>query len=359
MLTATPIPTAAEWHDVLRQFPTAHPLQTAVWGEFKSRWGWQAQPWLFSDGQARPVAAGLILRRPLLGSRLPMLYLPKGPIVSPELAEEAGGITAVLTTLEQIARQQGAVFLKIDPDIAHGRGETPEPIPHGQAWLSQFAQRGWHFSPEQIQFRNSVFLDLTPDEETILGNMKQKTRYNIRYAARKGVTVRLGTAVDWPLIYQMYAETGARDGFLLRPRDYYMDGWQSLHNVGMAQALIAEYEGEPLGAVIVVHFHQTALYMYGASSEKERNLMPNYLLQWEAIRWAKAQGCTQYDFWGAPDSFTEDDRLWGVWRFKAGFNGEVRHHLGAWDFAPRPWLYRFFTEALPRYRQWRRGMSKA
>ncbi len=86
--------------------------------------------------------------------------------------------------------------------------------------------------------------------------------------------------------------------------------------------------------------------------------MTNYLLQWEAMRWAKAQGCTRYDFWGAPDNFVEEDRLWGVWRFKAGFNGEVCHHLGAWDYPTRPWAYRLLTQALPAYRRLRGTSGK-
>ena len=83
--------------------------------------------------------------------------------------------------------------------------------------------------------------------------------------------------------------------------------------------------------------------------------MPNYLLQWEAIRWAKNNGYTTYDFWGAPDEFVETDSLWGVWRFKKGFNGLVAHHIGAWDFPVRPWLYWAYSVALPRYVAWLKG----
>ena len=357
MLKTTTPPTTDAWHDALRQFPDAHPLQTAVWGDFKSRWGWSAKPLLFHNEAGDLVAAALVLKRPLLGSLLSMLYVPKGPIVAPDL--DAEGRTAVLATLEQIARKERAAFIKIDPDIPQTTGEEmPVPVPTGQAWRTDLEKRGWLFSPEQIQFRNTVMLDITPDEETILGNMKQKTRYNIRYAGRKGVTVRQGTAVDWPLMYEMYATTAARDGFLIRPRAYYLDAWQSLHKVNMGQALIAEYDGEPLGAVIIIKFHQTAIYMYGASTEQERKRMPNYLLQWEAIRWAKAQGCTRYDFWGAPDEFVEEDKLWGVWRFKSGFNGEVHRHLGAWDFPTRPWAYKLITQGLPAYRRLRGTMNK-
>jgi hypothetical protein len=121
------------------------------------------------------------------------------------------------------------------------------------------------------------------------------------------------------------------------------------HERGLAQPLLAEFEGRPIAAVILVRFADRVIYMYGASRDEARERMPNHLLQWEAIRWARAQGAKVYDFWGAPDVFDESDRLWGVWRFKAGFNGEVVRFIGAWDYTSRPLLYRLYTQAIPRY----------
>jgi lipid II:glycine glycyltransferase (peptidoglycan interpeptide bridge formation enzyme) len=125
----------------------------------------------------------------------------------------------------------------------------------------------------------------------------------------------------------------------------------------MGQALIAEYQGQPLGAVFLVKYGSKAIYMYGASTDQERNRMPNYLLQWEAIRWAKTAGCTVYDFWGAPNEFEEADQLWGVWRFKAGFNGEVVKHIGAWDYPARPFWYWMYTAVMPKYSEFLRNRN--
>ena len=88
--------------------------------------------------------------------------------------------------------------------------------------------------------------------------------------------------------------------------------------------------------------------MFGMSTENSRDLMPNYLLQWEAMRQAKQLGCHTYDMWGAPEIFDESDSMWGVYRFKEGFNGIVTRTLGAWDYTTRPWLYRRYTETLPK-----------
>jgi lipid II:glycine glycyltransferase (peptidoglycan interpeptide bridge formation enzyme) len=147
----------------------------------------------------------------------------------------------------------------------------------------------------------------------------------------------------------MYRETAARDGFTIRPEAYYLDGWTTLYEAGMGQPLLAEVDGQPVAAVVLVRFADKVIYMYGASSARERERMPNYLLQWEAIRWARAQGAKVYDFWGAPDEFVETDRLWGVWRFKAGFNAEVVRTIGAWDYPAWPMGYRLYTDMMPRY----------
>jgi peptidoglycan pentaglycine glycine transferase (the first glycine) len=345
----------AEWQRALQKLPQAHALQSWIWGEFKSRWGWSARPLLLAiprDSET-PLAAALVLRRRIPWLPYSILYVPKGPILD---YQDAALRRVVLAELEQIARQERAVFVKIDPDVVHSWGlERERPSPTGRKFQQELEQRGWRYSTEQIQFRNTVELSIQRPEEELLAAMKQKTRYNIRLATRRGITIRQGTPDDFPLIVQMYRETAARDGFAIRPAAYYLDIWQAFYESGMAQPLLAEYQGEPLAAVILVRLGDRAIYMYGASTQQERKRMPNYLLQWEAIRWARAQGCEVYDFWGAPDEFVESDQLWGVWRFKSGFQGEVVRHIGAWDYPVRPLWYWLYTRALPRYLAWLRA----
>jgi len=342
------ITTATEWHTVLASLPLAHPLQSWVWGQFKSRWGWTMEAVAYQENAHGPtVAAALILKRKIPYTPFSLWYTPKGPVVD---YENSTLRTAILADLQSYARRSGAIALKIDPDVAQAEGSDEiEPLPLGTNFISELKTAGWQLSNEQIQFRNTVFIDLDMAESEIMKKWKQKTRYNTRLAVKKGVTVRAGTADDFPLIYQLYAETAERDNFLIRPEAYYLDIWRAFYDAGMCLPHIAEYEGEPLAAVITVTYGDLALYMYGASNGKERNRMPTYQLQWEAMKWAKSQGCTIYDMWGAPDKFNEDDRMWGVWRFKKGYQGRVAHHIGAWDYPVRPFLYRLYTELLPRY----------
>ncbi len=337
------------WDRTLARLPHAHALQSWAWGQFKSRWGWEVMPLTLSvaGNSWEAAAAALVLKRKTPRLPFSILYVPKGPALDYHDVELR---RRVLAQLEGLARRERAIFIKIDPEVVQSWGLEAERVsPTGAAVMRDLKGRGWLPSEEQVQFRNTVELPLESSEEQLLAAMKPKTRYNIRLAERKGVTVREGTAADFPTIAALYQETAARDGFTVRPPAYYLDGWTALYDAGLAWPLVAEVEGRPVAAVIIVRFADRAIYMYGASSSAERERMPNHLLQWEAIRRAKAEGYRVYDFWGAPDVFDESDRLWGVWRFKAGFNAEVVRFIGAWDYTSRPLLYRLYTQAIPRY----------
>ncbi len=347
-LLARSIDSAENWTSILTQLPNPHPLQSWAWGELKSRWGWQMRPTVW-EMNGEPLAAAMLLRRPIPRTPLAaMLYAPKGPVLDYENADLR---RVILERMQLMGRSEKAVLVKIDPDVVEATGATEiVPTQNGQAVRADLQVRGWQFSAEQIQFRNTVTLDLAQSEEAILQQMKQKTRYNIRLAERRDVTIRIGTPNDFAQIASLYVQTSERNQFAIRPKAYYLDVWNTFYTAGMLQLMIAEFEGAPLAAVILVHNHDTALYMYGASTNVERKRMPTYLLQWEAIKWAKAHGCRVYDFWGAPDQFEEDDRMWGVWKFKRGFNATVARHIGAWDFPVHQTTYKAFNDLLPRYR---------
>ena len=276
-----------------------------------------------------------------------MLYIPKGPLFD-------GGIKNGKLILEQIkafAQKRKAIFIKIDPDIVVGTGIEGGDATidnEGIAFHNFIQATGWQYSPDQVQFKNTIQLDLVPDNEVLIASMKPKTRYNIRLAEKKGVYIKPGAMQDLPQLYRMYAETALRDHFILRHEQYYLFTWGLFMENLMAEPLIAEVEGIPVAAVFIIRFGGKAWYVYGMSKQIHREKMPNHLLQWQAILRAKEVGCTCYDFWGAPSVFTENDPLWGVFKFKEGFGGQVVRTIGAWDFALRPNLYRTTTIILPK-----------
>ena len=357
MLTPVPIADRAAWNDALRRFPNAHILQSWEWGEFKRvTTGWQPLRLAFitRDGAAAALAS--------VGERrvgpFSVMYAPKGPVFDYTDAETAA---AVLSYLERLAQRRGAVWLKIDPDVIASTGVPgdPDDIPYrpGQQFEQTLRARGWRFSADQPQFRNTIVIDLAASEDELLAQMSQNTRRKIRTAEKKGVTIRPGTPADLDTLYALYETTARRDRFIIRPLAYYRQAWGAFMAAGLAHALIAEVEGAPVAHVILFRFGRTCWYFYGASANEHRERMPNYLLQWEALRWAKAQGCARYDLWGAPDVFDESDSMWGVYEFKRGFRGTVTRHIGAWDYAPAPPLYRAYTQMWPRALAWmkRRG----
>ncbi|MGD2155454.1 MAG: peptidoglycan bridge formation glycyltransferase FemA/FemB family protein [Anaerolineales bacterium] len=393
---------AETWNALVAKLPKAHILQTWEWGQIKAKYGWNPIPLLWVrdnerqdvDGiqtidlsvsqkggmnrhssfvrrshaallrSTQPLAAALVLKRSIsfggVTARLTVMYIPKAPVLQDW--EDLALRRRVLEDLHALGHQHGAIFVKIDPDVTIGTGEpnTPESQedPTGIDIKEQLINRGWIFSSEQVQFRNTVLVDLTPTEEELLAKMKQKTRYNIRLAGRRGVVVRVGDENDLDLLYKMYAETSVRDGFVIRDKDYYSTVWstyirnnytnsdQSAHP--NAEPLIAEVEGEPVAALVIFRFGGSAWYLHGMSRPVHRKKMPNYLLQWEAMCRAKSAGCKIYNLWGAPDDFSEKDPMWGVYRFKSGFGGYVLRTIGAWDLPIRPFWYKVYTQLLPR-----------
>ncbi len=346
--------TNSDWNTLISQLPNPHFLQTREWAQVKEKYGWQAMPFVWYAGK-QLVAAVMILKRTLpirgLSARLSVLYAPKAPLMD---WEDDSLRERVLGDLQSFAKKQGAIFLKLDPDVVLAvgiPGGTDERVnPEGQATRQALSRLGWKFSEDQIQFRNTVLVDLSQSEEEILARMKQKTRYNIRLSGRKGVLLRVGTPADWKMLYKMYAETSVRDGFAIRDENYYRTVWSTFQpsSFPACESLIAEVDREPVAAIFVFYFAKRAYYVYGMSTTKHRNKMPTYFLQWEAMKRAKERGCTVYDLWGAPETFDEGDSMWGVFRFKQGLGGEVVRTLGAWDYAPNPLWYKLYTEVIPR-----------
>ncbi|KPL84430.1 hypothetical protein SE15_04785 [Thermanaerothrix daxensis] len=312
----------AEWEAFLRDHPEAHLLQTPMWGMFKAEFGWRVA-WVVTE----EAGVQVLFRRLPLG--LSIAYIPKGPV--------GRNWAALWSEVEALCRQFRAIFLKVEPDAWEPLEFDPQEQLPG-------------FRPaEPIQPRRTIEISLEGAEEEWLERMKQKTRYNIRLAQKKGVVVR--ESRDLSAFYALMEMTGRRDGFGIHTSDYYERAYQKFAPGGHCVLLMAEYEGMPLAGLMAFAWGHRAWYFYGASSDQERHRMPTYLLQWEAMRWAAQRGCRVYDLWGIPDAdettleaefARRSEGLWGVYRFKRGFGGRVRRSVGAWDKIYQPSLYRIY-----------------
>ncbi len=321
----------SQWDKFVAEHSEGHLLQSWDWGELKASSGWSPLRLGLWDGECM-VAAAQVLRRtiPHVPLRLGHLaYIPKGPVID---WSQAALVETFFSLLHTCLHKQGTLALHIDLGLEQ---EAPSDSRAVGAW-QYLTQSGLH-PVRAIQPARTIVLDLSTDEETLLSQMKSKCRYNIGLAARKGVTVRIATSPaevrEW---YKLYLVTSARDSFGIHTLDYYLRFWELFAGRDEVRLFLAEHDGQLLAGIFVASFAGQAIYLYGASSNEGRHLMPNYALQWEAIRWAKQQGARLYDFWGIPDTDDAGESMEGVYRFKRGWGGRVAQFLGAYEYVYHP-----------------------
>jgi len=312
--------TLTEWNQFLTKFPDTHLLQMGEWGELKKDFGWKPIRVISEN-----TGVQILFRKLPLGFTI--AYIPK--VADSQLSGVSDKFWA---EVDFICKKNRAVFLKTEPDV----------------WMDEFITPHSSFiiSKHNIQPPRTITIHIQDGEEDILARMKPKCRYNIRLAEKKGITVRAWDNIS--AFYDMMTVTGGRDGFGVHSREYYQRAYELFHSKEICELLVAEYEGKPLASLMAFANAKRAWYVYGASNNEERNRMPTYLLQWEAIRWAKARGCEEYDLWGVPDENEETleaqfesrhDGLWGVYRFKRGFGGQLKRAAQALDRVYNPLLY--------------------
>ncbi|MBC6935237.1 MAG: peptidoglycan bridge formation glycyltransferase FemA/FemB family protein [Chloroflexi bacterium] len=347
-------PSPEQWDSFVAAQPRAHILQLAAWGELKAAYGWSVERVALAEGSQIVAGAQLLFRR--LPFRLGSLaYLAMGPYpqplpLTPSLNSERGqtgaagsdGMRRLWQAVDACARRHHAAFLKWEPGIIEASHDSP-------------AELGFRESAQTIQPPRTILIEIGDDDETILARMNQGTRRKIRQSLKNGVRYWQASRAEVDIFNGMMQTTGARNAFGVHAPGYYERAYDLFVPSGQAALILAEHEGDPLAGIMVFAVGRTAWYLYGASSDTKRNLMAAYGVQWEAIRWAKARGCTVYDMWGIPDedettleaSFQErSDGLWGVYGFKRGWGGRVARSLGAWDKVYNPLVYNAYKAAV-------------
>jgi peptidoglycan pentaglycine glycine transferase (the first glycine) len=319
-----PSVSAQEWQAFLCHHPEAHLLQLEAWGDIKSRFGWNVERIVSGNAGAQ-----ILFKH--LPPGLSLAYIPKGPVGS--------DYATLWSEIDHLCKAKHAIMLKVEPDL----WEPLSPADDAACFSG--------FRPGQVSIQppRTILIDLRGSLEEILGRMKQKTRYNIHLAEKKGVEVHPSS--DFDTFFRLISLTSQRDGFGVHTRDYYESAFKLFAPLGLCTLLQADYHEQPLAALMVFAAGKRAWYLYGASNDQERNRMPAYLLQWQAMLWARQRGCLEYDLWGIPDYDEQilesqfekrHDGLWGVYRFKRGFGGRITRSVSAFDRVYMPAFYALY-----------------
>jgi len=314
MRPATPAE-VSRWDElVLRNPDGGNILQTRAWGEFKRQHGWLPLYWMHEVGLAG--VALLVLQRWIPGvGRL--WYLPKGPgVTEPSM---------LAPILEGLAATRRPFLVKVEPEV-----EQTDDAVDGMRAL------GLLKSTRDVQItRATIIVDIGRDDEALLDSFKPKTRYNIRLAERRGVTVQAvdASTENVERMYELMAATQSRAGFTLRPKEYFAGYWRLHAAAGQGQLFFAWWNEALLAGLYATYLGAKAWYKDGGSTKEHSNVMAPHLLQWAAMRWLRDRGVTGYDLVAVPprDQLDEEHSLYGLYRFKSGFSDQITEFVGTWD----------------------------
>jgi len=306
-----------------------HPLQSWEWGEFRKATGQSIERiGIFSDnGQIQKALTVTFHSIPVMGGTAG--YVPKGPTPSADM----------LNALQELGRRHKSLFIKLEPNL-QAPVEAVEPFKEVEG-----IYKAGDAEPGRSLFTRYTFIkDLTPDIETLLSEMKSKTRYNIRLAERKGVSIVEDTSAEGLEDYiRLLEETTSRQGFYAHGPEYFRTMWKVLGDSGMLRIMKAVYQGKVVSSWIVFIFNGVGYYPYGASSRDHRDVMANNLLMWEVLQLAKREGCTTFDMWGSLGPNPDPKHKWyGFHRFKEGYGVQLVQSIETHDLVINSPLYMFF-----------------
>lgn len=326
-----------EYEAFVQSHPKGHFAQSYLWAKQKPMWQWEAIVSRDADGTIKGSMAVLI-RRIIPGLPFTMMYACRGPVTD---LDDRSTLEDLLDGAKKLAKQHHAYVIKIDPDVS-----SEETAYAGLLQKLGFVPTGGGATFDAIQPQYVFRLNTEgKTAEELLAALPQSTRRKVRAGAKKGVTTEIRGKEAVPDFAKLMLETGVRDGFVTRDASYFE---QMLDNLGEhARLYMAYFEGQPIAGTLAIWYGDKVWYLYGASSNEHRNLMPNYMLQWNMIEWAVEKGCRLYDFRGVPGRVEEDHPLYGLYKFKLGFGGDYVEFVGEMDMVLNKPVNWFINTAKP------------
>ena len=343
--------TEQEYTEFLESHERCNFQQSLEWGKVKTNWRKEV---VLAEDENHKIIGSIcvwIRKMPIFGN---MMYSSRGPVCD---IHDKKVLEQLTDGIKELGKKYNAFVLRIEPDIKKDDQEFRKIVEEIGYKIKDDAKD----FKDEIQPRFVFRLDIKgKTEDEVLAGCHQKTRYNIRLAKRKGVVVKEGTREDLKDFHKIMIETGSRDGFIIRSLDYFEKMYDELAPKHM-KLLMAYYEDKPISGIIPIMYGNKTWYLYGASSNQHRNLMPNYLLQWEMIRQAIQNKCDIYDFRGVSGVVDETHPQYGLYRFKKGFGAEFTEFIGEvyWPFKPLTYkLYKIAEKTFRTLRDWKRRIKE-
>ncbi len=320
-------------------FVSAHPAgeftQSVRWPEVKNNWGYEGVISRGADGAIRGAMLVLVQRIPLIGTSF--LYAPRGPVCD---LHDRETLADLMAGVDRLAQKHKAHAFKVDPNLLFEDRQAAQNL-KDLGFKQSYGPDG--FEGIQARFNYRLYLQGRTEEEVLM-NLTQSCRRKVRIAQRSGVEVRPVGLEYLDEFVRIMQVTGQRDGFAVRPKAYFA---RMLEALGPhARLYMGFYEGKPVCGALSTNYAGKVCYVYGASDNVHRDVMPNYLMQWEMIRWAIETGCTVYDFQGVSGNLTEGSHMYGLYKFKRGFNGQLDELAGEFDKVYRPVALRLVDVAI-------------
>ena len=344
--------------------------QSAFWAKVKRKHGVESKAFdikvaaddIFNKPKSSStVVDDILILLPNLDSEYKIGYVPYGPTLKPseenqgifleELSESLRGYLPQECVMLRYDLLWESLWAKDDSNYKENGDWNGPPSKVNQEIRLNFNTNNWNLKKANTNIlpSDTIFINLKKDLNQLQKEMKPKTRYNINLSFRKGIAVRKAELNELPVWYKLYEETCNRNGIFLHDIEYFQavlsTKLNDVNSPATVELLIAELDTEPLAAMFIVYSNNRATYLYGASSSVKRNHMATYALQWEAIKKAKDKGCKEYDMFGIAAKPEPSHPLYGLYRFKKGFGGNIFHRMGCWDYPLNTELYQTYRSA--------------
>ena len=334
-----------EYEEFLKACPKGHFCQSEMWAKIKDNWKNEVVISRDEEGKLNGAMSILIRKVPMFNSTL--MYAPRGPVCD---CHDKAVLKNLFDGAKELAKKYNAYVLKVDPDIKIDDEEFKK-IVKDYGFTVKKPSKNFEGIQPRFVFRMDVE---GKTEDEVFASFHNKTRYNVRVALKNDVTVTIGNRDDLKRFHEIMVETGTRDEFVVRTLEYFEKMYDVMAPSDNLRLYLAHYQDKIVAGTLAIKYGDKVWYLYGASSNESRNVMPNYLLQWEMIKWAIEEKCRIYDFRGVSGDLDPSNPLYGLYRFKKGFNGEFTEFIGDIDLTFKPLMKLLVEKGEPIYRNLRR-----